>query len=47
MIDVVVVGSHGRGFIKRVVIGSVSEHVVRHCHAPVLVIRHDDPAGSD
>ena len=45
--DVVVVGSHGRGFIKRVVIGSVSEHVVRHCHAPVLVIRHDDPAGSD
>lgn len=40
--DVVVVGSHGRGFIKRVVIGSVSEHVVRHCSAPVLVIRHDD-----
>ena len=29
--DVVVVGSHGRGFLKRVVIGSVSEHVVRHC----------------
>ena len=47
--DVVVVGSHGRGFIKRVLIGSVSEHVVRHCESPVLVIRHDDhdDAGTD
>lgn len=40
--DVVVVGSHGRGFLSRVVIGSVSEHVVRHCASPVLVIRHED-----
>ncbi|MEI2699759.1 MAG: universal stress protein [Microthrixaceae bacterium] len=41
--DVVVVGSHGRGFLKRVVLGSVSEHVIRHCTVPVLVIRaeHD------
>lgn len=44
--DVVVVGSHGRGLFKRVVLGSVSEHVVRHCRIPVLVIRHDDGAGS-
>ena len=40
--DVVVVGSHGRGFIGRVLIGSVREYVVRHCAAPVLVVRHDD-----
>ena len=40
--DVVVVGSHGRGFFKRIVIGSVSEYVTRHCAAPVLVIRHED-----
>jgi nucleotide-binding universal stress UspA family protein len=40
--DVVVVGSHGRGFISRVLIGSVSEYVVRHCTHPVLVVRHDD-----
>lgn len=40
--DVVVVGSHGRGFFKRIVIGSVSEYVARHCVAPVLVIRHQD-----
>lgn len=45
--DVVVVGSHGRGFFKRIVIGSVSEYVTRHCVAPVLVIRHEDaPSGS-
>jgi nucleotide-binding universal stress UspA family protein len=40
--DVVVVGSHGRGFLSRVLIGSVSEYVVRHCVSPVLVVRHDD-----
>lgn len=38
--DVVVVGSHGRGVLKRMLIGSVSEHVVRHCNAPVLVVRN-------
>ena len=42
--DVVVVGSHGRGWFKRVVIGSVSEYVSRHCVAPVLVVRHGDAA---
>jgi nucleotide-binding universal stress UspA family protein len=36
--DVVVVGSHGRGFLRRTLLGSVSEHVVRHCPVPVLVI---------
>lgn len=45
--DIVVVGSHGRGFLSRVLIGSVSEYVVRHCTSPVLVVRHDDAAGSD
>ena len=40
--DVIVVGSHGRGFIQRVVIGSVSEYVARHSSVPVLVVRHDD-----
>lgn len=46
--DVVVVGSHGRGFFKRVVIGSVSEYVVRHSAVPVLVARHElDDDASD
>ena len=46
-VDVVVVGSHGRGWFQRVVIGSVSEYVARHSSVPVLVIRHDDHVGSD
>jgi len=37
--DVVVVGSHGKGFLSRALLGSVSEHVMRHAPCPVLVIR--------
>ena len=40
--DVIVVGSHGRGWFKRVVIGSISEYVLHHSTIPVLVCRHDD-----
>lgn len=40
--DVIVVGSHGHGFLSRVLIGSVSEYVVRHTKRPVLVVRHDE-----
>lgn len=43
--DVIVVGSHGHGFLSRVLIGSVSEYVVRHTTRPVLVVRHADAAG--
>ena len=35
--SVVVVGTHGRGGIKRALRGSTSDHVVRHCPCPVLV----------
>jgi nucleotide-binding universal stress UspA family protein len=38
-VDVIVVGSHGRGAISRILLGSVSEQVVRHAPCPVLVIR--------
>lgn len=38
-IDLVVVGSHGRTGIKRVVLGSVAEKVARHARCPVLVAR--------
>jgi nucleotide-binding universal stress UspA family protein len=37
--DMVIVGSHGRGAVGRLFIGSVSEHVVRHAPCPVLVVR--------
>ena len=38
-VDVIVVGSHGKGFLSRVLLGSVSEHVTRHAPCPVLVVR--------
>lgn len=41
------VGSHGKGWFKRVVIGSISEYVVHHSHIPVLVIRNEPADGKD
>lgn len=44
--DVIVLGSRGRGVVKRVLLGSVSEYVLHHAACPVLVVRqgaeHDD-----
>ncbi len=37
--DVIVVGSHGKGWFKRVVLGSVSEYVLHHSQIPVLIVR--------
>ena len=37
----VVVGSRGRGRIRRALMGSVADSVVRHAHCPVLVVRPD------
>lgn len=37
--DLVAMGSHGRTGIKRVLLGSVAEKVVRHARCPVLVAR--------
>jgi nucleotide-binding universal stress UspA family protein len=35
----IVMGSRGRGGIRRALMGSVSDLVVRHAHCPVLVVR--------
>lgn len=44
--DLVVVGSHGHGWLQRVLLGSVSTHVLGHAPCPVLVVRADDqPSG--
>jgi nucleotide-binding universal stress UspA family protein len=40
--DVIVVGSHGSGFVKRVLIGSVSKHLLNHAPCPVVVVRATD-----
>lgn len=37
--DLIVMGSHGRGALGRIVFGSVAGHVVQHAHMPVLVVR--------
>ena len=37
-VDLIVMSSHGRGGIRRIVFGSVTDHVVRHAAVPVLVI---------
>ncbi len=36
--DVIVIGTRGRGGIKRALLGSVSDHVVRNAPCPVLVV---------
>jgi nucleotide-binding universal stress UspA family protein len=37
--DLIVMGCRGRGGVKRALMGSVSESVIRHAHCPVLVAR--------
>lgn len=43
--DVIVVGTHSRSGLDRLLMGSVAEHVVRHATIPVLVVplpHHDE-----
>lgn len=37
--DVIIVGTHGRSGVSRLLMGSVAEHVVRNAPCPVLVVR--------
>ncbi len=37
--DLIVMASHGRKGIKRVLLGSETQHVLTHSHIPVLVLR--------
>jgi nucleotide-binding universal stress UspA family protein len=39
-IDLIVMGTHGRGPLGHVVLGSVAEKVVRKAPCPVLTVRH-------
>jgi len=40
--DLVVMGTHGRGGIDRLLLGSVAEGVVRACSVPVLTVQVGD-----
>jgi len=43
--DLIVIGSHGRRGVSRLVLGSVAEEVVRRAPCPVLIVRSPDPRG--
>lgn len=40
--EMIVIGTHGRQGLRRLIIGSVAEAVVRLAHVPVLVVRPKD-----
>ena len=37
--DLIVISSHGRTGLGRMLFGSTAESVVRHAHCPVLVVK--------
>jgi nucleotide-binding universal stress UspA family protein len=37
-VDLVVMSTHGRSGLPRMMLGSVAERAIRHTHCPVLVI---------
>jgi nucleotide-binding universal stress UspA family protein len=45
-IDLVVMGTHGRGMVGHLLIGSVAERIVRRSPVPVLTV-HSTPAGAN
>ena len=44
-VDLIVMGTHGRGLVGHVVMGSVAEKVVRTAPCPVLTVRNPDSGG--
>ena len=46
-VGLVVVGSRGLGGIRRALMGSVSDSVVRHAHCLVLVVRKEEESAQD
>src|SRR4029453_11201549 len=41
-VDLIVLGTHGRGAIGHLLVGSVAERVVRTASCPVLTVRHPE-----
>jgi nucleotide-binding universal stress UspA family protein len=39
-VDLIAMGTHGRGGLQRLIVGSVADHVIRHAHIPVLTVRN-------
>jgi nucleotide-binding universal stress UspA family protein len=45
--DVIVMGTHGRRGVRRMLVGSVAESVLRAASVPVLMVRHDQTVQPD
>ena len=45
-VDLIVMGTHGRGPLLHMMLGNVAERVVRTAHCPVLTVREPRPAVS-
>lgn len=44
-VDMIAMATHGRSGIQRLLLGSVADRIVRHAHAPVLLVR-PEPTGA-
>jgi nucleotide-binding universal stress UspA family protein len=42
-VDLIIIGSHGRGGLSRLLVGSTAERVVEHAPCPVLVVKGSRP----
>jgi nucleotide-binding universal stress UspA family protein len=42
--DLIVMGTHGRSGLRRLLMGSVAEEVVRKAHCPVITVKSPSPA---
>ena len=40
--DLVVIGKHGHGALRGVLMGDTARHVIRHCKVPVMVVQLPD-----
>jgi nucleotide-binding universal stress UspA family protein len=40
--DIIILGTHGRGALAQLFVGSVAERVVRTAPCPVLTVRHPE-----
>lgn len=38
-IDLIIIGSHGKGFFDRLILGSVTNSIIQQSHCPVLVVK--------
>lgn len=45
-VSLIVVGSRGKGVVRRTVIGSVSDYIVHHCGTPVCVVPPEESVSS-